>query len=151
MSKHEKLPELLQNWFAENQIDRDYQILFKYLLTELSHQKCIKIVSKVKIVKRICKIVAIFIMMIFMYYSKNMKYWDLNGNNVKMLFCTFYCQFEVPGSTGHKCILGQYCFDKMHTRSISFSDFHLSFLSFAILFSFCQWFENWWHWSSAWD
>ena len=29
-----------------------------------------------------------------------------------MLFCTFYCQFEVPGSTGHKCILGQYCFDK---------------------------------------
>ena len=50
-----------------------------------------------------------------------------------MLFCTFYCQFEVPGSTGHKCILGQYCFDKMHTRSISFSDFHLSFLSFAIL------------------
>ena len=55
MSKHEKLPELLQNWFAENQIDRDYQILFKYLLTELSHQKCIKIVSKVKIVKEYVK------------------------------------------------------------------------------------------------
>ena len=46
MSKNEKLPELLQNWFAENQIEMDYQILFEYLLTELSHQKCVKIVSK---------------------------------------------------------------------------------------------------------